>query len=70
MTVVCHLHKGDVAWLLLSFPGTELFDYVQLYSEDGLEMAIYWRQLEGLGTFIVQMSWETKLIKLIQNLHL
>ena len=43
---------GEAAWLLGRSTGTELFMSVELYSEDGLEMAIHWRLLRELGSVI------------------
>ena len=33
--------EGDFAWSLLRCPGTELFESVEFYLDDGLEMVIH-----------------------------
>ena len=48
--VVSYLHMGETALLLLWSPGTELFESIELYLGDGLEIAIHWRHWGRLGT--------------------
>ena len=39
--IVSYLYRRETAWLLLRFHGTEPFKSVELYREDGLQMALH-----------------------------